>query len=42
MKFNHLLNSIETTHVHFQEVAAKLLTALSLSAMDDWMLYCRI
>lgn len=23
MKFNHLLNSIETTHVHFQEVAAK-------------------
>lgn len=23
MKFNHLLNSIETTHVHFQEIAAR-------------------
>lgn len=40
MKFNHLLNSIETTHVHFQEVAAKAINR-SLT-IRNWMIGCYI
>ncbi|HEY9260726.1 PDDEXK nuclease domain-containing protein [Chitinophaga sp.] len=40
MKFNHLLNSIQTTHVHFQEVAAKAINR-SLT-IRNWMIGCYI
>lgn len=40
MKFNHLPNSIETTHVHFQEVAAKAINR-SLT-IRNWMIGCYI
>jgi predicted nuclease of restriction endonuclease-like (RecB) superfamily len=40
MQFNHLLNSIETTHIHFQEVAAKAINR-SLT-IRNWMIGCYI
>ena len=40
MKFNHLLNSIETTHLHFQEVAARAINR-SLT-IRNWMIGCYI